>query len=485
MRTYMADRNWLGLPKSRTQQRIDNTLGIIPADKVSKNKKWRDDRLHKLDMYYQGTQYDHLAPWVLEPTQEYIPIHRRKPCINFLFAKRMAGTLASFMWGKKRFPAIKIEADPMTEEYLQTIIRITSLDSTLLQCFKSVIVQGSAFLRISVQAGNFKLEAFEAQYCYPEFDENDELERIEIKYTFKDQSDKKEKWAKIELTKTSDILYDTPEYNSDTEPTFEEVERVEHNLGFVQGEWIRTAIVPQKIDGPSLLEDVLDFIDEINYKLSQTSTAIRYNIDPQLIITGLDQDEISSLVKSSAKGWNLGRDGTANFLESNLGAAQTAVEFVDKIKTNIQNISRILLMDPEKINAQSISGRALEIMHSPLVELIDELRPQQQKHLVNILQKMAVINLALYGQMGASPITIPSGYKPASFDVQIVWPPVFPQTIVDLNEKVNVAVRVSQASLISRETLTRWLAKDFDVQDVEAEIEKIANQPSLNPFGAF
>jgi hypothetical protein len=44
---------------------------------------------------------------------------------------------------------------------------------------------------------------------------------------------------------------------------------------------------------------------------------------------------------------------------------------------------------------------------------------------------------------------------------------------------------VSQASLISRETLTRWLAKDFDVQDVEAEIEKIANQPSLNPFGAF
>jgi len=483
----MSERNWLGFPKSRTKQRIDNTLGIIDAKKLTSknNKKWRDDRLHRLDRYYEGTQYDHLAPWVLEPTQEYIPIHKRKPSVNFRFAKRMAGTLSSFMYGKKRFPEIKIEADLMIEEYIKVLILRTDLQSALLQAFKSVVVQGSAFLRISVQNANFKLEQYEAQYCYPEFDDNSDLERMVIRYTFKDHSDKKEKWVKIELTKTSDILYDHPEYSSDAEPVFEEVERLDHNLGFVQGEWLRTAVMPQHIDGPSLLEDVLDFIDEINYKLSQTATAIRYNIDPQLVLTGLSEDEISGLIKSSTKGWNLGREGSATFLESNLGAAQTAIEFVDKIKTNIQNITRILLMDPDKINAQSVSGRALEIMHAPLVELIDELRPQQQKHLVNILQKMAILNLALFSQTGAAPISIPPGYKPESFDISVLWPPVFPQTIIDLGEKVNVAVRVGQASLVSRETLTKWLAKDFDIEDVEAEIEKIANQPSLNPFGGF
>jgi hypothetical protein len=62
---------------------------------------------------------------------------------------------------------------------------------------------------------------------------------------------------------------------------------------------------------------------------------------------------------------------------------------------------------------------------------------------------------------------------------------VFPQTIADLRDKLTVAVQASNASLISRETLTRWLSRDFAIEDVEAEIAKVAAQPVINPFGAF
>lgn len=481
----MAERNWLGLPKTRTQQRIDNTLGVIPASDVAKTKRWRDDKLHKLQMYFDGTQYDALAPWNQEPTGDYIPIHRRKPLINYRFVKRMASTLASFMYGVRRFPQIKIEQDPDTEQYLKVLLRITRLQPMLVKAFSQVATQGSAFLRFRVSQNKFLFEVFEAQYCYPVLDEAGDIDSIVIKYTYKDEIDKKEKWAKIELTKNVDILYNNPEFKENSEPDFEEIDRVEHNLGFVQGEWIRTLEQPQKIDGVSLVADVLCFVDELNYKLSQCSQAIKYNIDPQLVLRGLNEDEISSLIKSSAKGWNLGREGEASFLESNLSSVTTAIEFVDKVKTNIMQITRILLMDPEKINAQAMSGRALEIMHAPLVELIDELRPQQEKHLVNLLLKMAVVNMSLATQLGQSPISIPPGYTPQSFDMLIEWPAVFPQTIVDLGEKLRVAQTAASAQIISRETLTRWLAKDFGIEDIELELERIKTQPQINMFGGF
>lgn len=481
----MGDRNWLGLPKSRTKQRIDNTLGVISAENKGKVKKYRDENLHRLQKYYDGTQYDNLAPWILEPTQEYIPVHKRKPSVQFHFVKRMASTLSSFMWGTKRFPQLKIEQDPDTEQYLKILIRSTRLESVLLQSFRHIVTQGGVFLRFMVIENRFIFETYQAQYCYPVLDTSGDLESIVIKYVYKDEDDKKDKWAKIELTKNSDILYDNPEAKENSDPIFEEVQRVDHNFGFVQGEWIRTAEVPKKVDGPSLVADVLDFVDELNYKISQSSTAIKYNIDPQLILKGLSEDEISVLVKSSSKGWNLGRDGDAHFLESNLGATETAIAFADKVKTNIQQISRILLMDPEKINAQSISGRALEIMHSPLVELIDELRPQQEKHLVNLLTKMAVVNLAIWNSSGAAPVSIPSGYNPKSFDMMVDWPPVFAPTVIDLQEKLRVAQIAASSQLISRETLTRWLAKDFGIEDVDLEVQKITDQPQINMFGGF
>lgn len=55
----------------------------------------------------------------------------------------------------------------------------------------------------------------------------------------------------------------------------------------------------------------------------------------------------------------------------------------------------------------------------------------------------------------------------------------------DLQQKVAVAVAAAGGSLISREAMTRWLAEDFNIENIEEEIAKIAAQPVLNPFGSF
>ena len=98
---------------------------------------------------------------------------------------------------------------------------------------------------------------------------------------------------------------------------------------------------------------------------------------------------------------------------------------------------------------------------------------------------MTLTNLIQNERGAPVPVTIPPGFKPKSLNVTTSWPPIFPPTMQDLQQKVQVAVSAAGGNLISRETMTRWLAKDFDIEDIEAEVKKIADQPILNPFGAF
>jgi hypothetical protein len=127
----------------------------------------------------------------------------------------------------------------------------------------------------------------------------------------------------------------------------------------------------------------------------------------------------------------------------------------------------------------------MEILHGPMIELIDELRPQVEETIRKLVTKIAITVLIVNQAGGIVPITIPPGYRPKSMNIEINWPSIFPQTTTDLLEKVRMVSSATSANLISRETGTRKLAKDFDVEDIDEELQKIAEQPILNPFGAF
>jgi hypothetical protein len=346
-------------------------------------------------------------------------------------------------------------------------------------------------VRFFLSGGQIKVEHYLSKYCYPEFNDQGDLESIAIKYVYEDKADKdangnpKQKWFKMDLSTIDEVLYDNPEYKQDQEPVFTEVSRVEHGMGFVQGEWFRTMEQKNSPDGPALIDGSLQFIDEMNYSLSQSSQAIGYNQDPQLILRKMDEEELSTMIRSSTKAWNLGREGEAEFLESNLSGVERASEMRDKVRVALQDVCRVVLLDPEKVVGSAQSAKAMEVLHGPMVELINELRPMIEDRIKNLLTKMVVACL-LANKMGMDiPINIPPGFVPQSLDLELSWPPVFQQTVQDLRDKVTMVLSATNASLISRETGTRFLAKDFNVEDIEAEIAKVAAQPVLNPFGAF
>lgn len=480
---------------SRGETKSMKNLGYLSSKEGDQGRGvFRNKKLEKLDSYYESRQYDNLPSWDQPHNNagQYVPVRKRKPRLIFNFAKTLSQRVAAKLVGSEVFPEFTIADSPDDQEFFKAVIRESKLKSRILEPIRKMLSASSVFVRFYISGGAYKVEWFNSKVCYPIFQDNGQLESVTVKYIYEDEEDRdsngkpKWKWWKMDFTTVSEIKYDNPEYDpKQEEPVFTEVARVDHELGFVQGEWFRTAEMPNSPDGYSLIEDIFDFIDDINYSLSQSSNAVSYNQDPQLALKGMTQEETENLIRSSTRSWNLGRDGEAAFIESNLSGVERAIELRDKMRLNIQDISRIVLMDPEKIVSQAQSGRALEIIHGPLVDLINELRPMVEDSLRSLILKMGIATV-MAARMGIPvPIELPPGYAPSDMNLTAAWPPVFPQTTQDLQQKVSMVSGATSANLISRESGTRFIAKDFKIENVEEELQKIAAQPVINPFGGF
>jgi len=477
------------MANKRTQDRISRNLGIIQGGR--KTPRSRTETLEKIDQYLKGTQYDGLTPWdeAEKNEQDYIPIKKRKPQIIFPFAKLFCERLSAKLLGRSVFPKFKIEEDPDTEELLKTIIKLSDFKSKMLTASKQFCSHGTTFVRFKISGGSPVIESFNPKWVFPKFDANGKLISARVQYVFKDENDLDEKskpiekWFRMDLTQTQDILYDTPEFKSDEEPEFKIVKTANHNLGFVQGEWIRTEEIKFMSDGVGIVEPIFDFIDSLNYNLSQSDRAVSYALDPQLITKGMDQEEVDSLIKSSLKGWNLGREGEANFLEIEGSGIERAQETRGDFSKNMQDISRIILLDPEKLVAHAQSAKAMEVLHGPMIELVDELRPQLEKGMIALLQKMLATIIILNKRGEPLSIIIPPQFTPKSFNIEAIWGEIFQKTVQDLKDKASLMISLTTANILSRETALARLAKDFDIEDIEAEIQRINTQPQFQTFG--
>ena len=476
-------------------QLASRTLGIIPANKAGAySVLFRNYDLDLYDAYYEGRQYDGLQDWESAAQQdEYVAVRARKPRVIYNVSKILTDRVAAKLIGSKAFPTFKIEDDPDATQFFRTAAKACNLRKAMLDPIKKCLTNGSCLVRFYIKNGVPKIEGYNTKHCWPKLDETGELESVEIRYVFEDEQDRdaqgnaKQKWFKLLLEKDCDTSFDNPEYREGGGlPDFQVTERVQHDLGWVQAEWFRTREDKFSVDGYPLCADILSFIDELNYSLSQTSQAVSYGQEPQLTVKGMNEEELEELIKSSAKAWALGRDGEANFLETDLGGVKVAQEQREHMAKLMMDIVRIVIQDPEKMTANAQSGRALEVLNQPLVELIDELRTVFEPSIRNLLIKVSMTMLEMMARGEETILEAPEGYIPSSLDLVLHWPPIFPPTLADITAMTTAANTASAGNLISRESLTRWLAGVFEIEDIEEELAKIAAQPPPpNPFGGM
>lgn len=471
---------------------------------TEKSKRWKV--LDRYDQYYQSKQYDKLRPWSDqrdETTQAYIPIRKRKPSVIYSLPRLLVERAASKLVGGRQFPQAvvpviggEVTNDELTEQLLALIIKQSKMKVKAVDYAKEFFKSGGVFVSYAVINGVFTLKHYNVKHCSPKFNKlTNELEGVRVQYKYHDEQDidkngkPKEKWFRLDIDSQVEVLYDNPEVKAtdNGDPHFDVVARVQHGMGFVPGQWIVNGESNDTIDGKSILPAILDIADAINYQLSQHDQALTYTLEPQLVFSGMDEHEIDRLVKSATKAWNLGREGQANFLEINGSGLEMSEQFRGNISQKAQDLAKVVILNPEKLEGVYQSGKAMEVLHAPLVDLIHEVRPWFGEYgLVPLLTKMLVtaINLNMRGEELS--ITFPEGYEPQSMDIDFEWKPIFEPTLQDIQTTVGIATQASTSNIISRRTATKFVAEYFGIKDIELEQKEVIEQPlPPSPFGPF
>lgn len=480
--------------KSRTQRRADQNLGVIsPHGKIS--LEFRSKKLRKYEDYFYNRQHDGKTPWhEAEADQsQYVPINQRKPTIVFPLAEVITSRIASKLFGEDVFPKFMVEDDLEASAALQNMVRGLKLKSYCLDFTKLALALGSVFVRIKVLDEHLSLEHYSSNVCYPEFGADGELEALRVQYVYEDSTkvdeesqEPKKYWFSFLLTKKEDILYNNPEYKEGQPPEFKVVSKVEHDLGHVQGEWLKLTSDDLAIDGESKIKNILDLADSISYNLSMSDRATLYGIDPQLILRGMESSELEELIKSKEKSWTLGREGEASFLEIDGAGVVNAGEVELRLQRKAQEITKAIMHDPEKIIGAAQSGKAMEILNAPLLELITELRPMFGEFLQKLTKKILIMSRDMEVK-NAAKWKVPESLDIEELDLNLEWGEIFPPTVQDLGQLAAFYVQLTNGNILSRETALRKLAPYIGIEDVDEEVKKIASQPQLGEMfgGAY
>ena len=492
------ERRYLADSFNRLLTKAQNNLGIIFKGKtyittggvIKPIRLWRKNELEVLDRYLKNNQYEEIKDnW--NPNISGLQHDTRKTKPKFVLPLPEIATqkINSYITGDKsrlkfNFQDMKDQED--FNKFLEDICFYYNLQNIV----PSYLVNGSCFIRFYVSSDNkITIIPYNSKYVYPTFNDSLELESVTIKmiYTTDEvdgQGNPIRKWKKFDLNETEDIEYDNPIYEPDKEPKFKVKKEIKHNIGVVQGEWFKTfgRYEQNEVDGMSLIDGALDFMDALNYKLSKEDASLFFHLLPTLFSQGIDpenltEDERISYMKhqKSMDGMNLissekpPGESEMRFLESSGVGLSLSETYYNRSIQLLQYILNIVLLDPERMAAHAQSGVAMRMLHKPVLEYVEALRPMLKKSQISLLKKIAHTCIVKKVPMLSNKVLgriIEDKFETSFGDF-------FENTASDVQAKVSNAVQAVASSLISKETATNYLAKDFDIKNLSEELEKI------------
>ena len=473
----------------RLNAAVLNNLGVVRASQgYDDYPRYRCKKLHDLENHLNSMQFDGLKDWNESLNSNYyVPVKERKPAIIYPLPQIITNRVNKKLTGRNTFPKITLEEDEETQFLVEEIHKAVDFEVYMKEAIEKLLGIGAAFVRIKIINGILGLECYSPNNCWPVFDDNGELESIEIRYVYESKTDKgeiKNYWYKFTMNKGTDTLFDNPEYQPGEKPKFNVVSSVNHNLGFVQGEWVKSTKNPHQFEGKSVFKEVMDFGNCLSYVFTLQGGAVEYGAEPQILLTGMMEGEIDDLVKRKEKAWALGREGDAKYLEASGTGTATAEAFDVQMGKKIAEITSVIMHDPEKFSAHAQSGKAMEMLNEPMVELVEDFRPYIEGFFKRLSIKMLVSLLIMSKRNLVTDFNIPGSYKPKSLNLNVEFGPVYPMSIADKQAEVTYLTTLTNANILSRQTALEIMVKNKLIEnvDVAREVNLVNTQKE---FGGF
>ena len=455
----------------------------VPQDKDLPERAWRLEVLRRV---LDGTIYDVLPhPFHDERKAggEYVPLRDRRPCVRYALCRTVVEDSVSLLFGEGRFPAIDC-ADEATRESLHDLLIEAGANRVMIDAATRGSV-GSAAILLRVLRGRIFLDVLDTQYLTPVWDPEapDRLVSVRERYKVRGRALREQgfdiredeleadHWFAREWTSDDETWFLPMRVAADGPPATPEIDAdrsLRHALGFVPMVWIRNLPGGDGPDGWCTFRSAIDAQIEIDYQMSQAGRGLKYSSDPTLLIKEPAAPD-GEIIKGAGNALVVSEKGDARLLEIGGTASAAVLDYVRTLRELALESVHGNRSNADKVSAAQ-SGRAMEMLHQPLIWLADRLRISYGQEGLLRLARMIVAAAQMYSIKVQGRSVRLSAAAPLS----LRWADWFPPTGEDKQQAASTLATLRNAGLISRETAVKDRAPVYDVDHVAVELTRIA-----------
>ncbi len=462
---------------------FDTICDLIPYDP---DYPERTRTLDILTRVLEGRIYD-VLPYHFHhergPGGEYIPLRNRRPSVRYPLSRIVVEDSVALLFSEGHFPTFET-ADPIARATLAEIAKETHLNLIMTDAAVRGSV-GSAAVLLRVLQGRVFFQVLNTMYLTPGWSavEPDTLTHVTERYKvsgrllqsigYEIDEPSAEYWFMRQWDSEMETWY-LPQPVGALATTITDDERsVHHGLGFVPIAWIRNlpgmSSTGEASEGASTFRAAVETQIEIDYQLSQAGRGLKYSSDPTLLLKEPAPTD-GDLLRGAGNALVVGENGDARLLEIGGTASAAVIEYVRTLRELALESVHGNRSSPDRMTAAQ-SGRALELMNQGLLWLADNLRiTYGEGALLNLARMIAKASqrydLKVWGRT-VPPIdpTAPIGLK---------WPRWYAPSADDRQRDAQTLATLATSGHVSRETAVKAIADTYDIEDINAELLRIA-----------
>ena len=428
---------------------------------------------------------------------------QKRPTAPYNLAKAIVDRFTGLLFSETRKPDVEVEGDPDTDDFLHAAMEQMRFWAHWREARAMGGATGSVLATLHLRRGRFVMQCHNPKHVQILWKDRRALEPLGalIIYRYPQEDFVVDPKTGETISRQVDYLYrriitdqdDTVYKPVRLEPganlAWEVESEAEHRMGVFPGVWVQNKPVIEQEDGDPDCQGAWQSFDTIDRLISQMNKALLLNLDPTLVLK-IDPKELlamgGNVRKGSENALNVG-SGDAKYLEMVASGVEAGHKLVDRLKQNVLDVTRCVLVDPEKLSGAAQSAKAMEYIYAPMLEQADELRSQwgdtgvipmlrlvelmaRKFHGVEAEQegKRVVMQLDLPKKADGSPRVLgPGGW------IRLKWGAYFSPTETDKQIMISNIVSAKTGEIIDEETAVNAGAPIFGVQDAKSMMAKI------------
>ena len=488
---------------------------------VGETERFR--RLNRFEAHYLTTQYLHqpydwwglpadaaetISPSVQVPngfTQPALNLlaRQKRPTAPYHLAKAVVDRFTGLLFSETRKPDVEVEGDPDTDDFLHAAMEQMRFWARWREARSVGGSTGSALVTLHLRRGRFVMQCHNPKNVQVLWKDRRALEPLGVLIIYRyPQEDfvtdprTGETTARVVdylyrriITDQDDTVYKPVKLEPGASLAWDVESEAEHRLGQFPGVWVQNKPVVEQEDGDPDCQGAWQSFDTIDRLLSQMNKALLLNLDPTLVLK-IDPKELlamgGTVRKGSDNALNVGT-GDAKYLEMVASGVEAGHKLCDRLKQNVLDVTRCVLVDPEKLSGAAQSAKAMEYIYAPMLEQADELRSQWGDNgiipMLRLIELMArkfhgveatqgeqkvILQLDLPKKADGSVRKLgPGGW------IRLKWGSYFSLTETDKQIQIGNIVSAQAGGIIDEETAVNAVAPIFGVQDAKAMLAKI------------